>query len=184
MRGVELRVLADGDLEEPTGAVPWRLAYTRPRMEQTALLNLDRQGFETYLPLFKTCRRTSEGLQPAFEAMFPRYVFLRPGSVSQSLSTVASTRGVCALVKFGGEPAQVPLGILREIRAFENRRNQADLGTVSPIQPGARVRMRKGALQALEGFVVSVAKERVTFLLQLLGREKQVTVDHAELEPA
>jgi transcriptional antiterminator RfaH len=175
----------EGAIEELAPAVPaWRLAYTRPRMEQTASLNLERQGFETYLPLFKTYRRTSEGLQPAYESMFPRYVFLRPSSQRQSLSTVASTRGVCTLVKFGGEAAHVLPEILQEIREFERRRNQSDLATVSPIQPGARVRMRKTSLQGLEGFVVSVAKQRVTFLLQLLGREKQVTVDHGELELA
>jgi transcriptional antiterminator RfaH len=175
----------NGAGESPAPPVrPWYLAYTRPRMEETALFNLTRQGFEGYLPLFKTCRRSAEGLQTAFEAMFPRYVFLQPASARQSLSTVASTRGVCCLVRFGAEPAQVFPEILTEIRAFERARSQASLDEISPIQPGARVRMRKGAMKGIEGLVVSVAKQRVTFLLQLLGREKPVTVEHGELELA
>jgi hypothetical protein len=44
--------------------------------------------------------------------------------------------------------------------------------------------MRHGALKGLQGLVVSVAKQRVTFLLALLGREKQVTVEHSQLELA
>ena len=163
---------------------PWYLAYTRPRMEETALFNLERQGFEAYLPMFKICKRAPEGLQPAFEAMFPRYVFLRPSSERQSLFTVASTRGVCSLIRFGLEPAQVLPETVQEIRVLERSRNQAGLEAISPIQPGVRVRMRKGGLKGLEGLVVSVARQRVTFLLQLLGREKQVTVEHGELELA
>jgi transcriptional antiterminator RfaH len=166
--------------EEPA----WYLAYTRPRMEETALINLQRQGFHTYLPMFKTLRRTEDGLQPTHVAMFPRYVFLRPATARQSLSPVASTRGVCSLVRFGVDPAIVLPEIIRHIREFEVARNRAGLDAISPIQPGTRVRMRKGALKGLEGLVVSVAKQRVTFLLEILGREKPVTVAHDELESA
>jgi len=162
----------------------WFVAYTRPRMEQTAVFNLERQGFEAYLPLFKTCRRTDAGLQPAFEAMFPRYVFFRPSNTRQSLSTVASTRGVCGMVRFGLTPAQVSGETLQEIRELERVRNEAGLEDISPIRPGAMVRMRQGSMKGLQGLVLSVARQRVTFLLALLGREKPVTVEHGELELA
>lgn len=172
-------------VEQLQPATPsWFLAYTRPRMEHTALVNLERQGFNVYLPLFKTCRRTSEGLQPAFETMFPRYVFLRPASQRQSIATVASTRGVCGLVRFGGEAAQVRAQALEQIKEFERQRNQIELDGISPIQPGARVRMRRGGFKGIEGLVVSVARQRVTILLEMLGREQQVTVAHSELDLA
>ena len=163
---------------------PCYVAYTRPRMEQTALFNLERQGFRVYLPLFKTCKRTAEGLQPAFEPMFPRYLFVQPSSEQQSLATIASTRGLCGLVRFGAEIARLAPEALQEIRAFERARTQAGLDDITPLQPGAQVRMRKGALKGLRGLVTSVAKQRVTFLLDLLGRQKEVTVEHSELELA
>jgi len=164
---------------------PWYLGYTRPRMEQPALFHLERQGFEVYLPLFKTCRSSAAaGLQATFEPLFPRYILLRPASERQSLCAVSSTRGVASLVRFGAEPAHLSQDTVQEIRDFERSRNQAGLEAISPIQPGTRVRMRQGGLKALEGLVVSVARQRVTLLLQLLGREKQVTVGHAELELA
>jgi transcriptional antiterminator RfaH len=168
----------------PSAEPKWYLAYTRPRMEQTALENLQRQGLHAYLPLFKTTRRTDDGLQPTHVPMFPRYVFVSPACERQSLSTVASTRGVNNLVKFGIVPAVVPPEIVLHVREFERARNLAGIDVISPIQPGARVRMRKGALKGLEGLVVSIARERVTFLLELLGREKPVTVGFGELEPA
>jgi transcriptional antiterminator RfaH len=166
------------------GFTPWHLAYTRPRMEEAAVFNLERQGFETYLPMLKICKQTPQGLQAVFETMFPRYVFLRQSSERQSLSKVTSTRGVSSLIRVGLEPAQVRPEILQELRAFERSRNKAGLEAINPIQPGARVRVRKGGLKSLEGLVISVARQRVTFLLELLGREKQVTVEHGELELA
>lgn len=34
----------------------WYLAYTKPKQESVALVNLEQQGFEAYLPLFKKWR--------------------------------------------------------------------------------------------------------------------------------
>ena len=163
---------------------PWYVAFTRPRMEQTARVNLERQGFDVYLPLLKTCSVTDGGLQPIFHPLFPRYVFVSPATARQSLSTVRSTKGVRSLVGFGNGPTRVPEEILLWLREFERKRNQADLSELSPIRPGARVRMRARAMNGIEGLVVSVAKHRVSFLLELLGREKVVTVEHHELELA
>ena len=162
----------------------WYLAFARPRMEQTARVNLERQGFEVYLPLLKTCSATVQGLQPVFAPLFPRYVFVSPATARQSLSTVRSTKGVCSLVSFGDGPARVPVGILDWLRQFERERNATELSELSPIRPGARVRLRTPAMRGIEGLVVSVARERVSFLLELLGREKLVTVDYRELELA
>lgn len=170
---------------QPQDVPVWYVAYTKPRMEGTALFNLERQGFQAYLPLFKTFRRSpGEALRTVFEPLFPRYIFLRPASQRQSLSTVRSTIGICSLVDFGDGPAPVQPETLRLIREFERDRSEADPMSISPIRPGARVRMRRGGLQGLAGAVLSVAKHRVTFLLQILGREKRVTVGHEELELA
>ena len=38
---------------DPTGLSRWYLAYTKPKQESVALFNLEQQGFEAYLPLFK-----------------------------------------------------------------------------------------------------------------------------------
>ena len=36
----------------------WLVAYTKPRMEQVALQNLERQAFEVYMPLYKKFKKT------------------------------------------------------------------------------------------------------------------------------
>ena len=44
--------LDHGDVENQT-LDRWYLAYTKPRQEAVAHVNLEQQGFEAYLPLFK-----------------------------------------------------------------------------------------------------------------------------------
>src|SRR5690554_2995743 len=103
-------------------SAPWHVAYTKPRQENIAKDNLERQGFEVYLPLFKTFKkprqmadRAAPGKLLTFEPMFPRYIFFRPSSAQQSMGTLRSTRGVSTVVMFGNTFAQVPLNLLDAI---------------------------------------------------------------------
>lgn len=166
------------------GESGWYVAYTQPKREQTALVNLEQQGFEAYLPQYKTFKKSPAGLLPVFGPMFPRYVFFRPGNAGQSISGARSTRGVSFILSFGFYPAVLKPEQLQAIQACEAERNQADLGDISPFQPGLQVRLRNCGLQGLEGLVQSVSAKRVTLLLELLGRKKEVSVEHCQLELA
>ena len=57
----------------------WYLVYTKPKQENIAYLNLQQQGFQAYLPLYKNLKNTLASGLIGFEPMFPRYVFFRPG---------------------------------------------------------------------------------------------------------
>lgn len=123
---------------DPAGA--WLLAWTKPRQESVARANLERQGFEAYLPMFRTLKRGAD--EPVLEPMFPRYLFLRPRSASQSVSVVRSTRGVASLVRFGVELATVPDSALQCIRDIERVRSEASKAELCelrhPVTPCAR----------------------------------------------
>ena len=54
----------------------WYLVHTKPRQEVVALLNLERQGYECYLPLIRVERVRRHFAQIVTEAMFPRYRFI------------------------------------------------------------------------------------------------------------
>ena len=65
------------DMDEQ-GLSRWYLAYTKPKQESVAQFNLEQQGFEVYLPLFKKFKKTEQGPVALFEPMFPRYILFRP----------------------------------------------------------------------------------------------------------
>jgi len=159
----------------------WYLAYSKPRQEEIARVNLERQGFEAYLPLFKKWRKTPEGLQALLEPMFPRYVFFRPGREGLGLSGVRSTRGVTTLVCFGHEPARVGQPLLDGIRALEEARSQAQAHEVTDLRPGQTVVLMHNALRGLEGLVQSVSAKRVAVLLEILGRPTVVDLAHHQV---
>lgn len=166
------------------GELGWYVAYTQPKREQVAASNLEQQGFEAYLPQYKTFKKSPAGSFPVFEPMFPRYIFFRPGNARQSISGARSTRGVSFILSFGFNPALLKPEELLAIQACEAERNRADLGEISPFQPGLQVRLRNCGLRGLEGLVQSVSAKRVTLLLELLGRQKTVSVEHHQLELA
>jgi transcriptional antiterminator RfaH len=167
----------------------WHVAYTKPRQEEVAKINLERQDFEVYLPLFKTFkkpRKSGDASQASVllihEPMFPRYVFFKPKSATQSLGTLRSTRGVTSVVMFGATFAQVTVELLQSIRAAEQLRNDAGLDQVSAFQPGSRVRLSDPALTGLEGLVQEVSAKRVILLLEILGRQKTLKVEFSQIE--
>ncbi len=185
--GVELSEvggLARTEQEADGGKGDWYVVYTQPKREQVALCNLEQQGFEAYLPQYKTFKKSPVGVLAAFEPMFPRYVFFRPGHAGHSISGARSTRGVAFVLSFGFNPALLKPEQLLAIRACESERNRADLAEVSPFPPGLQVRLRHCSLQGLEGLVKSVSAKRVTLLLELLGRQTTVNVEHHQLELA
>lgn len=180
-------------LQEPSAN--WYVAYTKPRQESVAEINLQRQGFETYLPFFKVIKK--QAVQPgnkeidvlaeastAYEPMFPRYMFFKPASEKQSVAVARSSRGVNSLVTFGTELAVVSPDVLQAIQDMEAQRNNADVSSISPFQPGRRVRLRNTALDGIEGVVQAVGAERVVLLMHILGQQKTLKVQHGQLELA
>ncbi len=160
----------------------WYLAYTKPRQEDVALLNLELQGFEVYLPLYKKFRKSEQGPISIFEPMFPRYIFFRPGKPEQSISTVRSTKGITSLVRFGFEPATIAEALLRRIRQLEEDRNQATLLELSNLKAGQTVRLKHSALEGVEGMIQNVSSKRVAVLLEILGRPAVVQLEHHQVE--
>lgn len=171
-------------LKAEVSALNWYVAYTQPKRERVAASNLEQQGFEAYLPLHKTFKKLSNGSLSVLLPMFPRYVFFRPGSASQSISGARSTSGVSFVLSFGCHPATLKTEAIDAIKACEDERSQANLGDISPFQPGLQVRLRDKGFRGLEGLVQSVSAKRVTLLLELLGRQQTVSVEHHQLELA
>lgn len=161
--------------------LPWYVVHTKVRQEQTACENLARQGFAVYLPRIKALKRIRGRQQAKLEPLFPRYIFFQPRSATHSIAPVRSTLGVMNIVRFGQEPAVMRSEVLRGIREFESRQNEASDDEISPFQPGERVRVADGPLTGLEGLISDVSQERVIVLMHLLGQDTRVSLSRHQL---
>ena len=160
----------------------WYLAYTKPRQEQIALVNLEQQAFEAYLPLYKKFKKTEQGPVSVFEPMFPRYILFRPSKPEQSISVVRNTKGIATLVRFGFEPAQLHDELVQCIRQLEEERHLATLQELSNLKAGQTVRLKHTALGNIDGLIQSVSSKRVAVLLEILGRPLVIQLEHHQVE--
>ena len=164
----------------------WFVVVCKPRQEQTALENLQRQGFECFLPMAENpYQRRSKKNQPIVEPLFPRYLFLKAIASHQNLAPVRSTKGVLSMVRFGMELAVVPDAVIGAIKACQNP--ETGLITIEPvtIKAGDKVRVFDGPLAGITGVVQETnSNQRAMILMELLGRPSTVQVDALSLQRA
>ena len=162
----------------------WYLVHTKPAREKSAQQHLERQGYETYLPLVEAGLRRQDGARKRrSSALFPRYLFVHLDNEGDNWSPIRSTVGVSALVRFGANAASVPDGL---IDALKNR-EQAD-GTLEmeepAISPGAKVRIVDGAMHGYEAVFKTVSgKDRVQLLLHIAGGIARLELSRGLIEP-
>ena len=164
----------------------WFAVYTKPRQEHTALLNLEGQSFECYLPMTDERHQRRVGYHKTRDTpLFPRYLFLNAVPEVQSMATVRSTRGVVGLVRAGLELVSIPSAV---IAALKSRMHPAT-GLIGldgiTLANGDKVRVAEGPFAALEGiFKEHRGPTRSLMLLEILGRKIAVDVNTRLLQRA
>ena len=162
----------------------WYLVYSKPQQERLALENLERQGYQSYLPLVRNRRRRNGRYTSLIEPMFPRYLFVNLSDQTDNWSPIRSTIGVANLVRFGMHAARVPDSLIEAMRT----RDEDGVQTLAPpeLNPGDRVRIVEGVMAGYEAiFQAKTGKERVVLLLQLAqDRTARVQVNADDIEPA
>ena len=167
-----------GTIEEGTASesvLEWYLVMSHPREERKAEENLKAQGLTVLLPRYAKERLYRGRRVVREEPLFPRYLFVELNWSQGQGSTIRSTRGVSALVRFGLHPAKVPRVWINYLKAQEALRNQS----IEPLfRPGDKVRIVEGAYQGLEGiYERPLGEDRVEVLLRLMGREAKCPLE-------
>lgn len=164
----------------------WYLVHTKPAREALAQSHLERQGFRIYQPLLASPAHggaTASAHAPSSPVhrllpLYPRYLFLRLDVGRQDLGPVRSTVGVSSIVRFGGQFAVVPDGV---VSALKERADPVTglhhLAVPDRLEPGSPLRVVAGAFDGLDGiFQRRAADERVVILLNLLGQQTTVQI--------
>jgi len=162
----------------------WYLVHTKPRQENCALENLERQGYACFLPTLRVEKLRQGRLTTVEEPLFPRYLFIRLGHEDSSMSwaPIRSTRGVCRLVSFGVEPARVDERLIDHLKA---RAASAQSAPQPLFSPGERVRLTAAPFAGVEGlYQMTDGEQRAMVLIELLSRSVRVPVALASLRKA
>ncbi len=156
----------------------WFVAHTQPNAEVRAVLNLQRQGFDAYLPRYLKQRRHARKAEIVPAPVFPRYVFISIDLARQRWLSIRSTIGISRLVGPAESPLAVPDGIVEGLRNREDDSGFVRLLTPQGLRPGDKVRVLSGAFEECLGLFEGISDEqRTTILLELMGRKVRVTLD-------
>lgn len=173
---------AEGELwTEPLPSC-WYLVHTKPRQEYRALENLERQGYECFLPLYLSEKVIKGRLRVIEEPLFPRYLFihLATGMDAKSWGPIRSTVGVNGLVRFGDRAAKVESRVVNLIRSYES---QMKLDPERLFTKGDMLQVVDGPFAGMEVvFQMSDGENRAIVLIELLGKMSRLQLSPSELK--
>ncbi len=162
----------------------WYLVYAKPKKEELARVNLERQGYPTYLPKMRTPRRRAGRRIIRVEPMFPRYLFVHLDTEFDNWAPIRSTLGVISLVRFGMFPSPVPDDLIETLHARDNSQGIQEI-PLNTFEEGQKVRIEDGPFMGYEGiFLAQTSQERVMILLDIVGKQARAKVNIEHLGPA
>ena len=161
----------------------WYLIQAKPKAEQTAKENLERQGYQTYLPLILGRAKKSGKTIKSVQAMFPRYLFIQLSDQTDDWGPIRSTLGVSTLVRFGMSPAKVPEKLIEALKKSENPQGIHEFSQ-KPLSPGDKVLIVEGPFEGYEATLFSQKSvDRVIVLLKIAENYVKVKLEKTVIEP-
>lgn len=155
----------------------WYVVHTQPGREAQADEHLRRQGYVTFLPKLLKRRRHARKTDIVSRPLFPRYMFVRIDTEFQGWHVIHSTFGVASLV--GGPKGPVPVreGVVEALYT-QISPDGFFRAQVCKFVPGQVIQVMDGIFASAIGFFESMSdSERVSVLLDLLGRRVRVALD-------
>lgn len=156
----------------------WYVAQTQPNAENKAVTHLSRQGFVTYLPRYQKRRRHARRVDVVAAPLFPRYLFIEIDTTIQRWRSIYSTVGVSRLVCTGDTPTPISNQVVTLLKGREDAAGFIELERRPQFCVGDKVRVLDGVFCDCFGLYDGMSdRDRVTILLDLLGRKVRVQVD-------
>ncbi len=161
----------------------WFVAQTQARREQFAVVHLERQNFECYLPVIERPRRASGKLTVSREALFPGYTFVSFDPLRDRWRSINGTHGVIRLISFAEDPAPMPAGFVDSLRRRLSSNGFSEFER--ELTSGDNVRIVGSAFDDMTGTLLTARpQDRVIVLLDLLSGPRKVSLSRSHLVPA
>lgn len=163
-------------------ALRWYAASTEPRAEFLAASELERDGFEVFLPRVKVPHPHRGHI---YTPLFLGYLFLRCNPDRDGWPSFRPGHRIVAWVNFGGEIPSLPDEMISALMERLETIN-SEGGLWRRFQTGEKVRVVSGGLNTLAE-VLEEAKSpqgRTKVLLSFMGRLVQAQVPWESLRPA
>ena len=151
----------------------WCIAQIKPNSYHSAIQNLERQGFETFLPKMGITERQENKFVVKNIYVFPGYMFVCFNSRIVNWAKINSTYGVSKILAFNKKPSEISSDLILELKnkyEFNSHTLQNER-----LQQGEVIKFNNGPFVDLFAKVESVdEKNRIWVLLETMGKYKRL----------
>lgn len=159
----------------------WHLIQFKPNSHRLAERNLNRQGFETFLPMQETTRRKGSQFVYKLKPLFPGYMFVSVSSEHAPWRTINSTIGVSRLVSFDGKPAALPQQLISGLML----RCDTSGKFLSPksLNEGDNIELLTGPFARFIATIDTIdAEQRIWVLMDVMGHRTRMRVKSDQVQ--
>jgi transcriptional antiterminator NusG len=150
--------LAGAGLAGPLDAAQWFALRTRSRHEKLVVRQLENQGIESFLPVVTQVHTWSDRRKEVESPLFSGYAFVRMVSSSEDRVRVLKTQGVVSFIGVQGSGTPIPDHQIEDIKTLLASR--LPYKERAFLHAGQRVRVKGGALDGIEGILVTENEDR------------------------
>lgn len=159
----------------------WYAVWTRSRQEKVAAGMLGMLGVQYYLPLKSEIRQWSDRRQAVEVPLFSGYLFVCINLLKESKLKVLKVPGVVAFVGNQSGPLSIPSKQIEDIRSVLAAGARCSVRPI--LKEGDRVRVRRGALAGVEGWLVRANSEsQLLISVDMIRQSLAVNVSLDDIE--
>ena len=160
----------------------WFVLQFKSNSHNQAVQNLNRQGFETFLPLSNITSRRSSRFMSTTKPLFPGYMFITFDRTDSKWHKINSTYGVSRLITFNSTLKSLPNEFMDNLMARYD--SSGKLLPIEKLKKGDQVKILKGPFA---NFIANIetyeTDQRIWVLIDLMGRrtKTQASVKNLQL---
>ena len=151
----------------------WFILQFKSNSHHQATKNLNRQGFETFLPLHDTTSRKLSRFVNTSKPLFPGYMFIKFNRAESEWHKINNTYGVSRLITFNSHLKSIPTKFVDSL--MKRYDLSGKLLPIKKLKEGDQVAILKGPFA---NFIATVEKyeadQRIWILMDLMGRKTKI----------
>ena len=153
----------------------WYIAQIKPNSYRSAIQNLERQGFQTFLPKMKITQRKANKFITKNAYVFPGYMFVCFDPHSITWTKINSTYGVSKILTFNKKPSEISSDFILALKnRYEINSNPTRKET---LKQGDSIKFFSGPFADVIAKVESVDENnRIWVLLEAMGGYRRLNL--------
>jgi len=160
----------------------WVIAKTKPNQEKRAKINIENQGFVTYMPLYRCMKYKKNSWVVHNEILFKGYLFIKSNSL-HSITKVNNTIGISQLLTdyLNYQPQIVSDDIILELKARVHSMTDGE----NNFKKHDKVQIINGPHNKLHAiFLEKTSCNRSKILINILNNERIVKISSSNIQLA